>query len=69
MSDYIRTKPSPFCPICGAKMVLRRPRPHQNWKPFWGCNTFPDCDGKRQVEEVNEAQLTMGGLFYQEDEG
>jgi ssDNA-binding Zn-finger/Zn-ribbon topoisomerase 1 len=50
MNDItIRTKPEPHCPDCGAKMVLRRPRAGQRWRPFWGCPDWPDCHGKRQI--------------------
>ena len=51
MSKSIQVKPEPFCPDCGAKMVLRRPTPGKSWKPFWGCNRFPDCRGKRAIDE------------------
>jgi len=51
MATGIRTKPEPCCPDCGARMILRRPHPWQDWKPFWGCSQFPDCKGKRQIEE------------------
>jgi ssDNA-binding Zn-finger/Zn-ribbon topoisomerase 1 len=47
----IRTKPEPYCPDCGARMVLRRPRQGQDWVPFWGCNRFPHCRGTRQITE------------------
>jgi len=47
----IQIKPEPFCPECGAKMVLRRPRPDQSWLAFWGCNRFPECKGTRQIDE------------------
>jgi len=47
----IHTEPKPYCPECGAKMVLREPRGRQQWDPFWGCPEWPDCDGKRQVME------------------
>lgn len=47
----IRTKPEPYCPKCGARMILRRPRNQQQWRPFWGCPMFPDCDGKRQIDD------------------
>jgi disulfide bond formation protein DsbB len=43
------TKPEPYCPICGAKMVLKRPKPNQDWKPFWGCSQYPDCKGSRGI--------------------
>lgn len=45
----IRTSPKPECPECGAKMVLRQPRPDQEWKPFWGCPYYPACDGTRNI--------------------
>ena len=45
----IQTKPEPYCPICGAIMVLRRPKQGQTWSPFWGCNLFPDCKGTRNI--------------------
>jgi ssDNA-binding Zn-finger/Zn-ribbon topoisomerase 1 len=47
----IRTEPAPYCPECGARMVLRRPRPGQPWREFWGCNRWPDCPGRRQIME------------------
>jgi len=46
----IQTKPEPYCPECGARMVLRRPNPGQTWDPFWGCNRFPDCRGKLSID-------------------
>ena len=59
MATYIRTKPEPYCPECGAKMALRRPKPSQDFEPFWGCSQYPDCRGTRRVVEVNEDQLPM----------
>jgi len=32
-------------------MILRRPRPGQRWRAFWGCNRWPDCSDKRQIME------------------
>ncbi len=55
MASYIRTKPESFCPVYGAKMILRRPKLHQSFETFWGCSQYPDCKGSREVEEVNEA--------------
>jgi DNA topoisomerase-3 len=54
MTIYIRTKPEPYCPECGARMVLRRPKPSQVFDPFWGCSQYPDCKGTRSVKDVNE---------------
>jgi len=45
----IRTNPAPYCPECGGRMVLRRPRSGQPWEPFWGCTDYPDCRGTRQI--------------------
>ena len=47
----IRIVPEPYCPKCGARMVLRRPEAGQDWEPFWGCNRFPHCKGTRQIQE------------------
>lgn len=42
---HIRTEPAPNCPGCGAgPMVLRRPKPGDDWTPFWGCRDYPACD-------------------------
>lgn len=46
----MQTKPEPYCPKCGAKMILRRPKPGQSWSPFWGCSQFPECKGTRQID-------------------
>ena len=46
----IRTKPEPYCPVCGSRMRLKRPKSHQQWKAFWGCPEWPDCDGTRNVD-------------------
>ena len=50
-TKIIHTKPEPYCPDCGAIMVLRRPGDKQVWEPFWGCNRFPDCKGTRSIDE------------------
>lgn len=49
MMAGIQTKPEPCCPLCGARMTLRRPKSHQDWKAFWGCTLYPDCKGTRQI--------------------
>lgn len=45
----IRTKPEPYCPGCGARMALRRPRANQDWEAFWGCSQYPQCKGSRDI--------------------
>jgi ssDNA-binding Zn-finger/Zn-ribbon topoisomerase 1 len=50
--NMIQTKPEPYCPICGAKMVLRRPKPNQSFDPFWGCSQYPDCHGSRNINKA-----------------
>jgi ssDNA-binding Zn-finger/Zn-ribbon topoisomerase 1 len=48
--QVIKTKPAPYCPDCGAKMALRKPRhPNQHFDAFWGCTEYPDCFGKRDI--------------------
>ena len=43
-------KPEPGCPICGAKMRLKEPKPGQSYyEPFWGCPNYPDCKGTRDI--------------------
>ena len=39
--------PDPLCPLCRSSMVVRRGK--QSGRKFWGCSTFPDCRGKRNV--------------------
>ena len=46
----IRTKPEPWCPKCGARMVLKRPQPYQSWQAFWGCMQYPECRGTRGID-------------------
>jgi len=39
-----------LCPKCGAPMVLKIARRGQNaGNKFWGCKTYPDCTGTRDV--------------------
>lgn len=54
----IKLKPEPYCPECGGRMVLRRPKPNTNqmWRPFWGCSSYPDCFGKRQILDNGEPE-------------
>lgn len=42
--------PSPCCPKCAAPMVLREAR-RGRWegRSFWGCPTYPRCDGIRRA--------------------
>ncbi len=58
MPAGIKTHPKPYCPKCGAQMILRRPKSHQDWKPFWGCSQFPNCTGSRNIDpETGEAEM------------
>ena len=56
---YIRVHPAPNCPKCGAPMKLRRPRPGDEWHPFWGCQRYPECDGTQRPVTKAEDQLTF----------
>lgn len=41
---------APPCPRCGATMVLRRAaRGRYAGQPFWGCENYPRCRGRRDV--------------------
>jgi ssDNA-binding Zn-finger/Zn-ribbon topoisomerase 1 len=53
MPRGIQTKPVPYCPDCGAQMVLRKPRSTSRTQfiPFWGCSLYPDCRGSRNIGE------------------
>lgn len=46
----IRISPKPYCPQCGAQMVLRRPKSYQEWDAFWGCSQYPECHGTRAID-------------------
>ena len=40
----------PFCPICGAPMILRTAQKGDNkGGRFYGCSKFPKCRGIRQA--------------------
>lgn len=39
------------CPKCGASMRLKTPRPGQNWKPFYGCGSYPRCKHTMRIAE------------------
>lgn len=41
--------PPPTCPLCKATMVLREPKPDDEWPAFWGCSRFPKCRGTRNI--------------------
>ncbi|MHB1294088.1 MAG: DUF2726 domain-containing protein [Anaerolineae bacterium] len=60
----------PTCPKCGASMVLRTVTSGPNLgQQYWGCSTFPRCDGTRDYHEPNaEASHTAEqGLSYHVD--
>ena len=64
MSTLIRVKPEPPCPKCGATMRLRRPKAADEWKTFWGCGRYPECDGTTRPVVKNEDQPS----FWEEKE-
>ena len=50
-NQVVVSKPEPYCPICGAIMRLRKPKPgSKDFKPFWGCNDYPTCKGTRNID-------------------
>ena len=58
----IRTKPVPWCPDCGALMVLRKPNPNlsNGWEPFWGCSQFPACRSSRNILADGLPEMELG---------
>jgi len=53
----IQLKPIPSCPLCGARMVLRKPKSNDSWDPFWGCSQYPDCDETVDIGEDGKPEL------------
>ena len=51
MNKLIRTKPAPYCDNCGVVMILRRPKPNQDWETFWGCWNYPKCRFTMNIDE------------------
>ena len=45
----------PACPKCGSLMTLRTARLNKKNK-FWGCSTWPTCDGLRSIPKDNELE-------------
>ena len=60
----IRTKPEPYCPDCGGRMILRRPKKGQSRRPFWGCSQWPDCDGTRNIMADGQPEEDDDDDFY-----
>ena len=56
MNQPIRTKPEPYCPRCGGRMILRRPKPTQLWTPFWGWSRFPECAGIIHIDQQGKPE-------------
>lgn len=53
----IKVEPPPFCPQCGGRMTLKRPKPDDAWQPFWGCVNFraDGCRGSREPEYKDDS--------------
>ena len=54
----IRLEPKPWCPYCGAKMVLRTNR--HTGDRFWGCSQYPDCKGTRDIDPDTGESVVYG---------
>ena len=46
----------PPCPRCGAKLALRE----SEYGPFWGCSTYPQCNGKLSLAPAQSELLRNG---------
>jgi restriction system protein len=52
-----KADPAPPCPRCSNAMVLRTAKRGANvGSQFWGCSTYPKCNGTRQADLVGEAE-------------
>jgi restriction system protein len=49
----------PVCPVCRASMVSRAAR--DAGAPFWGCTSFPRCNGKRGARRDLHIARMPGG--------
>jgi hypothetical protein len=54
-------------------MVLREPRPWDEWEPFWGCGDYPRCRGALGVDRMGEPLEDPGAralaAIWKEDRG
>ena len=61
----IRLKPAPHCPDRGGRMKLRRPKLKDAWEAFWGCASWPNCQGTRGVQPNGLPEgISMWGSSY-----
>lgn len=67
MTQVVNLKPDPwpYCPKCGAKMVLRSRR--SDGERFWGCFDFPDCKGSRSIMPNGEPAMPESDGFDRYD--
>jgi ssDNA-binding Zn-finger/Zn-ribbon topoisomerase 1 len=56
MKRVIQTKPEPWCPECGMKMVLIYPNPEQLLGPYWRCSRHPECHGILYIGSDGKAE-------------
>ena len=49
MNKKIQTEPRPWCPDCGKRMSLRKPKSTEFFEPYWTCSEYPDCLGTRDI--------------------
>jgi hypothetical protein len=47
----LQQQQTPPCPKCGGRMHLVNPKPGQEFKPFYGCDEYPDCKGTKSLDE------------------
>ncbi len=64
MSTFMRVSPPPLCPVCGIEMRLRRPKPIDHWKPFWGCSAWPQCTATSEPEVADDTQASLFSDAY-----
>jgi len=69
----IQTKPEPFCPKCGGRMRLIRPKPDKDFRPFWGYINYPGCKGTRNIDDEGKPEMESRPrdvvIYHYDDEG
>ena len=53
----ITIEPRPPCPVCGGVMLIKMPRPGQDFPVFWGCANFPTCKGTRDIDSDGKPMI------------
>lgn len=53
LEEAMTWEPEEDCPVCGAAMMIRKPKKKAKWQPFWGCVRYPNCKGSKNIPRQN----------------